>query len=899
MRIRSLRTLHGPNVYHYLPVVIMTVDLDELADVSSTQIPQFVSNLLRLLPGIQTHHCSRGRAGGFVERLTEGTYMAHIIEHVALELSVAADIPVNYGKTRNAGKPGLYEIVTRFQNEEGMKEALSQAFDLVMAAINSEPFDLPSTIREIQRFAGKNQLGPSAQSLVDVAKARQIPVRRIGNNSLIQLGQGYKTRRIQAAVTDKTSLVAADIAQDKNCTKRVLEENFLPVPHGYVVSTLEGLHDALTEIKFPVAIKPFDGNHGNGVTLNIKNLHEATESFALARKFSPSVILEEMCQGKDYRILVVDGKLIAAAERIPPQLNGDGVSTIKSLIDQLNSDPKRGVGHQNVLSQVEVDQALLNCLSKQGLQLESVPAKNTRITLRQNANLSGGGTAIDLTAKVHPDVKNLCERAARVIGLDICGIDLIHTDISQPVHEGVKIIEINAGPGLRMHLAPSEGTTRDVASPIIDMLYPNFDNGRIPIISVTGTNGKTTVVRMIHKVLSDKVGDSVGLTTTDGIWIGDHQIFSGDTTGPRSAQVVLSDPKVTHAVLEVARGGLLRGGLAYDWSDIGIVTNMRPDHIGQDGIENLDDIIWIKSLVAERVKEGGTVILNADDEASLSLKYKDGMHEKKRNVFLFSMKGQNAEIQKHREEGGSCCWVENGWIQIYHKGQIFKVCRVIAIPATMNGLAEFHISNCLAATSACFAIGVSAPEIAESLSTFKPIKQNRGRLNLYRIHSGYVVLDYGHNSDAISAIGKLLKKTKSQRKTAVFGMPGDRADQLILDGGKAIAHCFHRYILKDDNDLRNRKPRETPGLIQKAILSENPKAVVSIIEDQFQAISKALDEIQKDEIVAIFYEELNSAMSILLQYDPEPIEALPSHLIQTDVRVFDSVEGDRQSVRPL
>ncbi len=899
MKILSTRTLYGPNVYHTKPVIIMTVDLEEWTDVDSCDIPNLTENLLQIFRGLKKHHCSKGHDGGFIERLRTGTYMGHIIEHLALELSVLTNIQVTYGKTRYAGRPGMYEIVVRFENEDGMKECLRQAFDAAKAAASSLEFNLKAALELIHFFTNRTKLGPSAQALLDAAKKRNIPYQRLGENSLIRLGYGSKLRRVQAAVTDMTSLVASDIAQDKSWTKTILKENFLPVPQGFIVSSELALTDTLAILPPPYAIKPFNGNHGNGVALNLYTKEDAVEAYNIAKKFSSTILIEEMCPGKDYRVLIVNGKMVAAAERVPPAVLGDGNKTVLELINEINLDPLRGDGHEKFLSKIEVDDILAGFLAKQNLTLISVVENGKTAVVRPNANLSSGGKAIDVTKKAHHTVVTLCERAARVVGLDICGIDLIHQDISLPVDDHSKIIEVNAGPGLRMHLAPSEGEAQQVAEPIIDMLYPNHDQGRIPIISVTGTNGKTTVVRMLHKIFTDQNEKTVGLTTTDGIWIGNEKIFSGDTTGPLSSQLILSDPKVDLAVLEVARGGLLRGGLAYDWSDISIITNIRPDHIGQDGIEDVEDLIWIKSVVAERVKENGVLVLNADDEASLGLRNSPEIKKVKKQISLFSLNSQNSALRSHRIAGGSACWVENDWVCYQHASMFEKLFKISDIPATFKGYADFQISNVLAAVSAAIAGGAEPKQITKSLKAFRPLEENMGRLNLYKLHAGYVLIDYGHNSDAITAVGKMLGRFTGYKKTAVFGMPGDRANQLIESGGEAIAHCFDHFILKDDEDLRGRKNLEVPHILQKSILSKNPNAQVQIIPDQTEAIHKALQKIKPNEIVGIFYEKFGPMMAALLQYDPQPIDFIPDHIQTSKQKLADSQRKELEHVSTL
>jgi cyanophycin synthetase len=610
MQIVKIRTVNGPNIFHSCPVIVMQLNLESYTEISSADLPNFKERLLQFLPGLQEHHCSPGRPGGFLERLDRGTYFAHIVEHVALEMSELAGIPVFYGKSVYAGKEGHYNVVVRFKNEDGMKILLQEAVSLVTALYEGQnKFDLQYGIERAKRAASRSALGPSTKAIVDAAKARGIPWRRIGKESLIQFGYGKNIRRIQAGVTDKTPLIAADMVQDKDFTKTILEEANVPYPESRVVRDIQELEDALQEIDGPWALKPLDGNHGNGVVLNLTNLEEAIKAYEIAKEFCDYILVERMCTGRDYRILVIGGRLVAAAERKPAHVVGDGVLSVAALIDKTNLDPRRGEGHAAVLTKIEIDELLIECLRKNHFTLESIPQAGETVWLRETANLSTGGTAADVTDIVHPQIRALCERIARFTGLDICGIDFIHSDISKPLERGSGVIEVNAGPGLRMHIAPTEGKGRDVGGEIIDMLYPPGTNSRIPIVAITGTNGKTTTTRLTGHLFASQTRKVVGMTTSDGVSIGKECVSQGDTTGPVSAQLVLSDPSVEIAVLETARGGLMRGGLAYDWSDVGIITNLKPDHIGQDGIEDIEDIIRVKSLVAERVREGGTLVL--------------------------------------------------------------------------------------------------------------------------------------------------------------------------------------------------------------------------------------------------------------------------------------------------
>ncbi|HWP43318.1 MAG TPA: cyanophycin synthetase, partial [Blastocatellia bacterium] len=570
MRIAEVRVVDGPNIYTHKPVLIMKLYLESLAETESRDVPGFASRLLDLLPGLANHHCSKRMAGGFVERLAEGTYFGHIVEHVALELTELAAIPTFHGKTRFAGEPGCYNIIIEYRAEKGTRYLLETAVHLVESLVKGEPFPLEERLETARRIIARTEFGPSTRAIVEAAARRGIPWRRIGDGCIVQLGYGKNRRLIQAAMSDRTSAISVDIASDKQLTLRLLGEASIPVPYGIVVETESEARAALAEIGPPVVVKPLNGQQARGISLDLATPGEVERAFRIARQHSQKVVVEEMLEGLDYRVLVVDGKMVAACQRVPAHVIGDGSHTIAELVETINSDPLRGYGHEKPLTRILIDEQVIERLRKRGLTPDHVIAPGEVVYLRECANLSVGGTARDVTAIVHPEIAALCERAARIVGLDICGIDLVLPDIAAPLGSG-GIIELNAAPGLRMHLSPSEGEGRDVGRAIIDMIYPPGSSGRIPIISVTGTNGKTTITRMIaHALAEAKL--TVGMTTTDGIYIGGKQVFKGDTTGPRSARAVLSDPAVEVAVLETARGGIVRGGLGYDWSDVSIIS---------------------------------------------------------------------------------------------------------------------------------------------------------------------------------------------------------------------------------------------------------------------------------------------------------------------------------------
>ncbi|HZH90847.1 MAG TPA: cyanophycin synthetase [Pyrinomonadaceae bacterium] len=873
MRIGKIRTLAGPNIYNYKPVLVMTLYLEDLAETESCDVPGFNGRLLALLPGLAEHHCSKGRPGGFVERLETGTYFGHIVEHVALELSGAAGVPVYYGKTLYADEPGCYNVVVAYKAERGMRYLLETAVELVGALVRNVPYPLEEKIQEARRIIARTELGPSTRAIVDAARRRDIPWVRVNNDSLVQLGYGKNSRLIQAAMTSRTGGIAVEIAGDKELTKFMLERADLPVPRGVVAESADEAIDALSEIGGAVVVKPLDGHQGKGVSLNLTTEIEVLEAFRIARQHGHDVLVEEMYEGRDYRVLVVGGKLVAASERVPCHVVGDGAHTLGELIEIANLDPRRGDGHDNVLTKIKVDDVMLAYLRKRNLNFEHVPAAGARVFLRETGNLSTGGTAIDVTDDVHPEVRRLCERAARVVGLDICGLDLVASDIAQPLQAGNGFIEANAAPGLRMHTAPTQGRPRDVGGAIIDMLYPHDAQARIPVISITGTNGKTTVTRMIGHVLQE-MNWCVGMTTTDGIHIGGELASRGDTTGPHSARVVLSDPTVEVAVLETARGGITRRGLGYDWSDISVITNIREDHIGQDGIRDIEDLVHIKSLVAERVREGGTLILNADDEQCVRLIENNRVRRTNKQFIYFSLDYTNVLIRKYLEIGGAAFFVRGGRIVEAVGGDEHDVVAVADVPVTMGGTAQFQVSNVLAAVAACRAHGVSRDNVAAALKSFRNDEHNPGRANLYAVGAGYVIVDYGHNPDAFKAVAHMAALWHGRRVTAILGVPGDRDDQLIKESGRVAARGFQRIIIKEDKDLRGRRKGEVAGLLCRTINAESPERECLTVLDEVEAFSAEIGELKQGDVIVVFYDKLEPILEVLARHGAVPAASI-------------------------
>jgi cyanophycin synthetase len=875
MRIENIRTLAGPNVYSHRPVLVARLDLEDLTDRESLEFQDLNERLLALLPGLREHHCSKGRPGGFVERLQTGTYFAHIAEHVALELSESAGIPACFGKARYAGAPGLYNVVVEYKSDEGMRYLLRTAVELVGALVRGEEFPLEERLDEARRAVADSELGPSTRSIVDAAARRGIPWWRVGQDSFVQLGYGKNRRFIQAAMCERTSAIAVETAGDKEFTKLLLRQVSIPVPRGEVVRDEEDAVEALDHIGVPCVIKPLDGRQGLGVSLNISTPEQARRAFRVAREFSDRVLIEELFVGKNYRVLVVGSRMVAASERAAATVVGDGQHTIAELIEVENRNPARGEGHEKPLTRIKVDEIMVAYLERAGLSLDDVPAAGTSVVLRESINLSTGGTAKDVTEEVHPEVEEMCERAARVVGLDICGIDLVTKDIARPIEiarpgrAGGGIIELNAAPGLRMHLYPSEGEARDAGGAIIEMLYPAGGDGRIPLISVTGTNGKTTVTRMIAHAVQHS-GRTVGMTTTDGIYVGGRLIVKGDTTGPASARTVLSDPAVEVAVLETARGGIVRRGLGYDWSDVGVLTNIGPDHIGQDGIETVEDIVHIKALVAERVRRGGTLVLNADDEHLARLTERRRVREPERNVVYFSLDSTNPLVAAHLEAGGTAYYLKDGWVVEAAGNVAHLFIRVNDVPVTMNGAAEFQVANLMAAAAAARAYGLSRGQFASAMKTFASGSDNPGRANLYEVNGGHVMIDYGHNPDAFMAVCRMAAGWKGRRVTGVIGVPGDRDNSVVEQAGRVAARGFHRIIIKEDEDLRGREKGEVARLLCRAVNEESPGKECHVVLDDVEALRSELERLRAGEVVVFFYDKLEPVLKLLEEFGARP-----------------------------
>lgn len=859
MKVLKLRAIDGPNIYHYQPVLIMRIDLEEFTERESYEFTGLPERLLAECPGLYDHYCAMGRPGGFVERLFGGTYFGHIIEHVSLELLTQVGFKANFGKTRSAGKPGLYDIVIEYESLEATRYVLLLAMAYVQACARGESFALQDGLREARRIHEHTGLGPSTAALVKAAKERDIPVRRIGSGSLLQLGTGKYRRFVQATMTQATSAVAVDIASDKALTKEVLERAGIFVPFGTTVSTLEELRAFFHSVRAPLVIKPIDGSQGRGVTMDVRDWRSAERAFAIAKNVSSRVIVEEFIAGRQYRLLVVGGKFVAGAERIAAHVVGDGMHTIAQLVSSTNAEPDRGDDHDKPLTRIPLDDIALECLARQGRTLYDVPAPAETVYLRDSANLSTGGIAVDVTDRIHATFTALAERCARAIGLDVCGVDLIAGDIAKsPADTSYAVIELNAAPGIRMHHYPSVGDARDVAGAIIDSVFPRGAQVRVPIISVTGTNGKTTTTRMIRHILTES-GLVVGMTSTEGVYVGDELCLQGDTTGPQSAQLVLCDPRVEAAVLETARGGLMRGGLAYQAADVGIITNVAIDHIGQDGLSSLADIVRVKSLVAECVRPDGIAVLNADDPELVKLSSK-----LKSPVVFVSLKDKNRTIMRHLARGGAAFFVRDG-IMIEAAGALeWKLVRADELPITLDGVAEFHVANALCAFAAARHLGVSRHKCVQALRSFRSDMHNPGRINVFRLpHGTQVISDYGHNPEGIRAVGEMARRIAGQPAPAVIGFPGDRTDDVIGACAEVAAQYFSPLYVKEDGDTRGRRRGEVAKLIVDRIRAVRPDARVVVEYDECAALQKAICDHKNAPILYMFHEQLEPVRALL------------------------------------
>ncbi len=859
MEIESIRSYTGRNIYSHKPVIRLDINIGDLYTKPTRDMENFNETLLSLAPGLQRHYCSLGYEGGFVDRLKEGTYIGHVTEHLILELQSMLGYDVFYGKTRVIKEPSNYYIVYEYVNEKCGIQCGMAAVDIIKSIIKNEKVILTYILEDISKIVAEYELGPSAKAIYDEAVKRGIPVTRVGNESLLQLGYGKYSRLIEASLTDNPSCISIDIVGNKFLTKEILYNNKIPVPCGDIAYTVDSAVKISREIGYPVVIKPYDGNQGKGVILNIRSDDEARDAFAESMKYSKAVLVEKFIEGKDYRVLIVGGKVSAVSERKPPCVLGDGFHTVRELIDIENSSPLRGEDHERPLTRIKVENVTLGILAKRGMDLNYIPEAGETIPLRYNSNLSTGGTARDCTEEIHPCNSSTFVKAARLLGLDIAGIDVTMNDISVPLApSNGAVVEVNAAPGLRMHLYPSEGKSRNVAEDIVGMMFPENKPYAVPIVSVTGTNGKTTATRLIRHTLA-LMGRKVGMTSTSGIYIGDECVLKGDNTGPVSAKMVLSNREVEAAVLETARGGIIRRGLGYDLADVGVITNITDDHLGIDGINTLEDLAFVKSLVVEAVKPDGYSVLNADDQMTEYF-----LERAAGNVFLFSKSGNNPLVEKHVREGGKAAFVRNGSIVI-HDEKDMALINIGEIPITFGGLIGCNIENSLAAASALYALGIQTEVIEMGLKSFKPdVVSNPGRFNLFDVGSFKVMLDYGHNSAGYREVISFIKSIGAKRYIGVIGVPGDRQDSSACEIGAICSKAFSKIYIKEDYDLRGRKQGEVAGILKKSLLESGCKEdTIEIILPENKAFETAMLDAQPGDLIVLFYQEFEEAFELV------------------------------------
>lgn len=915
MKIISTNVYVGPNVFALFPVIRHVIDIGVLEQYPSVALGEsFIAGLVEALPSLSEHGCSYGEPGGFLRRLREdeGTWIGHIWEHVVLELQCLAGSDVSFGKTRGTGEPGQYNMVYEYGQRDVGLEASKLGRRLLTSLLPIEiatqlhtslakDFDFASELHDFIRFAQRKEFGPSTGSLVQAAQARDIPWIRLNKYSLVQFGQGKHQQRIQATITSQTNHIAVEISCDKEDTHNLLNDLGLPVPRQQMIHSASQAVRAAQSIGFPVVVKPLNANHGRGVSINLRSAAEVETAFSVAQDqgTSRAVLVESYLTGMDHRMLVVNGELVAVAKRVPGHVTGDGVHTVDELIEIVNSDPRRGVGHEKVLTQLLMDDQAKRLLANAHYTPGSVLPNDEILYLRDTANLSTGGTAIDMTDQVHPDNREMAIRAITAVGLDIGGVDFLTQDITQSYKDvGGGIVEVNAAPGFRMHIAPSEGLSRDVSGKVIDMLFPPGTPNRIPVAAITGTNGKTTTSRMLANILKSS-GHIVGMTSTDGVYIDGKLSVKGDMTGPTSAQIVLRDPAVDIAVMETARGGIARSGLGYHESDVSAVLNVQSDHLGSRGINTLEELAEIKRIVVEVAND--TAVLNADDPLCLKM----ANHTRAKNICYVTLNIQHGLVREHIRSGGRAVVLEAGingeMIAIYDNGAHIPLLWTHLIPATLEGKATHNVQNAMFAAAMAFSLGKSLDEIRHGLLTFDTsFFQAPGRMNVFDEHAFRVILDYGHNASSIDQMSQLANKLDVVgKRIVVLAGPGDRRDEDLESIGKAAAGHFDVYICKADDDRRGRGPDDVPQLIANALRESSvPESAIKVIADEQEAIDAALNLAEPDDLLLVFGDAITRCWKQITQFNRD--SELPDMRPDTPskeqtlkvVPMLDSVESD-------
>lgn len=864
MKILKIQALRGPNIWsvYRKKLIQMRLDLEEAEQTPTNLIPGFRERIEALIPSLITHRCSEGVRGGFFMRIERGTWMGHVIEHIALEIQTLAGMDTGFGRTRETKTPGTYNVVFSYLEENVGIYAAEASVRIAEALIAGTVYDIDADIQEMRKIRERDRLGPSTGSIVEEAVSRDIPWIRLGSNSLVQLGYGINQMRFQATITNKTSHIAVDIACNKEETKRMLQAASIPVAGGGICKTEEGMEEIIQKIGYPIVLKPLDGNHGKGASINVTNFEDAKAGLEFAQKYGQRVIVEKFITGFDFRVLVIDNKVVAAAQRVPAHVKGNGKNTIQELIDIENTDPRRGYGHENVLTEITVDRDTTDLLEKKGYTLETVPGNDETVYLKSTANLSTGGTSVDVTDLMHPENIFLSERIARVIGLDVCGIDIMAENLTQPLKEnGGVILEVNAAPGFRMHLAPSEGLPRNVASPVIDMLYPPGKPSRIPIFAVTGTNGKTTTTRLLAHIIKNN-GFKVGFTTSDGIYVQNHMLEKGDTTGPYSAEYILKDPTVEFAVLETARGGILRSGLGFSRCDIGIITNIQEDHLGLNDIHTLEDLSRVKQVVVRSVKKDGWAILNGDDAECRRIG-----KELDCKVAYFSMDEESPFIKELAKEGKTTAVYENGYITIKKGEWKIRIEKASHIPLTLGGKAKFMIANVLAASLASYLWGFKTEDISLSLQTFIPgAAQTPGRMNIFNFRKFTVLIDFAHNPAGYRAVEDFLQNVEATQKIGIIAGVGDRRDEDIIECAEIAARMFDHIIIRQEKHLRGRTDENINNLILEGIERSGRNISHELIPKETDAIKHAIDNAKDGSYITALSDVVANAIEIVQEY---------------------------------
>lgn len=863
MKILNIHATHGPNYWSIKrhSLIVMNLDLEELETQPTNQIDGFYKRLKKTLPGLYEHHCSEDGPGGFFERVKHGTWMGHVVEHIALELQSLAGLDVGFGRTRGSGIEGQYYVVFDCIEEESGRFTAKKGVDIAQELVAGHASDIESIAEEIRKMAQKHEAGPSTASILRESKARNIPAIKLDDSCAYQLGYGCFQKKIEATIASTTSQLAVELACDKARCRQLFKNMSIPIPDGGVVYSDDELISTTKQLGFPLVIKPVSGNQGRGITTNIQTSDTAHKAFKTASEISDGVIVERFIEGYDFRLLTVNYKLVAAAKRTPAHIIGDGRSSIKQLVKQVNSDPRRGEGHIKALTKIAIGRNARSILKKKQYSLSTILPMGEMLYVEHTANLSKGGTAEDATDTVHPAVIAMAERISKIVDLDICGIDVIAPSLKQPFEEiGGVVLEVNAAPGFRMHQAPSKGKTHNVAAPVLEMLFSKGSQSRIPIIAVTGTNGKTTTTRLISHIMKT-AGQRVGYTTTDGIYVNDQLMMKGDCGGPTSAKSILKDPTVDTAVLECARGGMLRSGLAFDQCDVGIVTNVTSDHLGMKGIDTLDKMARLKSVVPESVHKNGYAVLNADDDRVYAMK--ENLSCK---TVLFSMDAASQRMQNHRNSGGICAVYQDQHIIIWNGAKNYVVEAVKSIPLSFEGRAGFMIENILAAVAAAYTQKIELSIIRESLKSFIPSpEQTPGRMNIFSFTNYDVMIDYAHNAAGLSAIQIFLDRCSYQRKVGIVAGIGDRREQDNLELGRLSAEIFDEVIIREDNDLRGKKPGEVTEILKQGIHSAAFDADIKTIANEKQALLYAMKNAVPGTVIVLCTEKISEVLALMKQ----------------------------------